>query len=119
MYKKDRQRPKELIEVVFEEQNLFERLSAARNLHFNSWLYNLSEKRVKEVLELLHLIELTNISVPTFSSGVKQRLMVARALLHDITVLFLDKPTRGLDLFASHDVRRRFSGSARTLRPYY
>jgi ABC-2 type transport system ATP-binding protein len=54
---KDRQRLKGLIGVVFEEQNLYERLSAASNLRFSYWLYNLPEHRIDEVLELVHLIE--------------------------------------------------------------
>jgi ABC-2 type transport system ATP-binding protein len=52
---KDRQRSKERIGVVFEEQNLSERLSARDNLRFNCWLYGLPESRVENVLELVEL----------------------------------------------------------------
>jgi len=54
---KDRAKLKELIGVVFEDQNLYERLSARNNLRFNCWLYNLDEKRVDVVLDLVHLLD--------------------------------------------------------------
>jgi ABC-2 type transport system ATP-binding protein len=74
---KDRARLKERIGVVFEEQNLYERLSAGNNLRFNCWLYGLPESRIDEVLDLVHLRERANDPVRTFSSGMKQRLMIA------------------------------------------
>ena len=101
----DRVRLKARIGVVFEEQNLYERLSARDNLRFNCWLYNLPERRVDEVLDLVSLRDRAKAPVRTFSNGMKQRLMVARALLHQPLVLFLDEPTRGLDPIAARDVR--------------
>jgi ABC-2 type transport system ATP-binding protein len=103
---KDRSRLKERIGVVFEEQNLYERLSAGNNLRFNCWLYNLPESRIDEVLDLVHLRERAKDPVRTFSNGMKQRLMIARALLHKPPVLFLDEPTRGLDPIAAREVRK-------------
>lgn len=103
---KDRPRLKERIGVVFEEQNLYERLSAANNLQFNCWLYGLPRSRIDEVLELVHLRQRAKDPVRTFSSGMKQRLMIARALLHKPPVLFLDEPTRGLDPIAAQEVRK-------------
>lgn len=102
---KDRQRLKELIGVVFEEQNLYERLSASNNLRFSCWLYNVPLSRINAVLDLVHLIERSKEPVRTFSNGMKQRLMIARALLHEPPVLFLDEPTRGLDPIAAREVR--------------
>jgi ABC-2 type transport system ATP-binding protein len=78
----DRAQLKALIGVVFEDQNLYERLSARENLRFNCWLYNLPEKRIDEVLDLVSLRERAKDPVRTFSTGMKQRLMVARALVH-------------------------------------
>jgi ABC-2 type transport system ATP-binding protein len=103
---KDRARLKERIGVVFEEQNLYERLSARNNLRFSCWLYHLPEKRIEEVLDLVDLRDRAREPVRTFSNGMKQRLMVARALLHKPPVLFLDEPTQGLDPIAAREVRR-------------
>jgi ABC-2 type transport system ATP-binding protein len=102
---KDRVQLKELIGVVFEEQNLYERLSARNNLRFIRWLYNLPESRIDEVFDLVGLRERAKDPVRTFSNGMKQRLVIARALLHKLPVLFLDEPTRGLDPIAARDVR--------------
>lgn len=102
---KDHQQLKERIGVVFEEQNLYERLTARNNLRFSCWLYKLPERRVDEVLELVHLRDRANDLARTFSNGMKQRLVIARALLHKPPVLFLDEPSRGLDPIAARDVR--------------
>jgi ABC-2 type transport system ATP-binding protein len=109
----ERSRLKERIGVVFEEQNLYDRLSAAINLKFNCWIYNLPESRVDEVLELAHLRDRAKDPVRTFSNGMKQRLMIARALLHKPPVLFLDEPTRGLDPLAARDVRNEIEQLSR------
>jgi len=74
---KDRQRLKELIGVVFEEQNLYERLSTANNLRFSCWLHNLPLRRINEFIDLVHLTERSKEPVCTFSSGMKQPLMIA------------------------------------------
>jgi ABC-2 type transport system ATP-binding protein len=102
---KQREQLKKLIGVVFEEQNLYERLSVDNNLRFNCWLYGLSTSRIDEVLELVSLRERAKDPVRTLSNGLKQRLMIARALLHKPKVLFLDEPTRGLDPIAAREVR--------------
>jgi ABC-2 type transport system ATP-binding protein len=68
---KDRARLKERIGVVFEEQNLCERLSARDNLRFNCWLYNLPDSRIDEVLDLVHLRERARDRMSTFSNGMK------------------------------------------------
>jgi len=103
---KDHARLKERIGVVFEEQNLYERLSARNNLHFSCWLYNLPESRADEVLDLVRLRDRAKDPVRTFSNGMRQRLMIARALLHKPPVLFLDEPSRGLDPIAAREVRQ-------------
>jgi ABC-2 type transport system ATP-binding protein len=102
---KERSLLKMRIGVVFEEQNLYERLSARLNLEFSCWLYGLPKSRVDAVLTLVDLRERARDPVRAFSSGMKQRLMVARALLHQPQVLFLDEPTRGLDPVSAHELR--------------
>jgi ABC-2 type transport system ATP-binding protein len=102
---REHQRLKERIGVVPEEQNLYERLSARNNLRFSCWLYNLPESRVDEVLDLVHLRDRAKDPVRTFSNGMKQRLLIARALLHKPPMLFLDEPSRGLDPIAAREVR--------------
>ncbi len=103
---KERTRLKERIGVVFEEQNLYERLTARQNLEFSCWLYGLPESRVDEVLDLVRLRDRAKDRVRTFSNGMRQRLMIARALLHRPPLLFLDEPSRGLDPISAREVRQ-------------
>src|SRR6266704_839105 len=103
---KERAQLKQRIGVVFEEQNLYERLSARLNLEFSCWLYGLPESRVDEVLDLVRLRDRAKEPVRTFSNGMKQRLVVARALLHRPPILFLDEPSRGLDPISAREIRQ-------------
>jgi len=93
------------IGVVFEYQNLYERLSARDNLNFSARLYGAPKTRVAEVLEQVGLTGRERERVKKYSNGMKQRLLVARALLHRPQVLFLDEPTRGLDPGVARDIR--------------
>jgi ABC-2 type transport system ATP-binding protein len=102
---KDRAQLKERIGVVFEEQNLYERLSARLNLEFSCWLYGLPKSRADETLELVHLRDRARDPVRAYSNGMRQRLMIARALLHKPPMLFLDEPSRGLDPISAREVR--------------
>ena len=97
---------KPLIGVVFEHQNLYERMSAWENLTFFASLYGVPNARVHEVLEHVDLIDSARAKIKTFSNGMKQRLLVARALLSRPKVLFLDEPTRGLDPASARVVRQ-------------
>jgi ABC-2 type transport system ATP-binding protein len=100
-----RQALKPRIGVVFEIQNLYERLSARENLNFSAGLYGVPKANVEETLELVGLRDCASETVKRFSNGMKQRLLIARALLHRPEVLFLDEPTRGLDPNVAREIR--------------
>jgi len=87
--------------IVFQEPSLDEKLTAEENLRFQGWLYNIpNEKLRKSINELLELVELEDRKkdvVENFSGGMKRRLELARGILHQPKILFLDEPTLGLD----------------------
>jgi ABC-2 type transport system ATP-binding protein len=91
--------------VVFEHQNLYERLSARDNLVFAARLYGVPRGRVDQVLSLVGLTGRARDRIQEYSNGMKQRLLIARALLHEPEVLFLDEPTRGLDPNVAREIR--------------
>jgi ABC-2 type transport system ATP-binding protein len=101
----ERQKLKPQIGVVFEYQNIYERLSAKDNLIFFAKLYGIEKKRVDEVLTQVGLMGRERDKIKTYSNGMKQRLLIARGLLHEPKVLFLDEPTRGLDPGVARDIR--------------
>jgi ABC-2 type transport system ATP-binding protein len=109
----ERQRLKPQIGVVFEHQNLYERDSARGNLRFYARLYGVEKKRVEQVLAQVGLVERARDRVKHYSNGMKQRLLIARALLHAPQVLFLDEPTRGLDPHVARDIRAIIADLAR------
>jgi ABC-2 type transport system ATP-binding protein len=102
---RDRETLKPQIGVVFEYQNIYERLSARDNLAFVGRLYGVDAARVDEVLSMVGLSRRADEKTTRFSNGMKQRLLIARALLHQPRVLFLDEPTRGLDPNVARDIR--------------
>lgn len=99
-----------LTPVIAEERSLYWRLSAYENLLLFASLYGLRgtarESRSKEILEVVGLTETGNKIVGAFSSGMKQRLLIGRALLAQPKVLLLDEPTRSLDPVAARDFRQ-------------
>jgi ABC-2 type transport system ATP-binding protein len=101
----ERQRLKPQIGVVFEYQNIYERDSAWGNLRFYARLYGVNPARVKETLAQVGLVERARDKTGKYSNGMKQRLIIARALLHEPQVLFLDEPTRGLDPHVAREIR--------------
>ncbi|MEK7610203.1 MAG: ATP-binding cassette domain-containing protein [Patescibacteria group bacterium] len=87
--------------IVFQDPSLDNELTAYENMHFHAALYGLSRaqyaERIKLLLELVALTDRQHHFVKTFSGGMKRRLEIARGLLHQPKVLFLDEPTLGLD----------------------
>jgi ABC-2 type transport system ATP-binding protein len=93
------------IGVVFDCQNLYQRMSGRDNLLFYARLYGVKKGRVDEVLEQVGLTERARDRTQTYSNGMKQRLLIARGLLHEPMILFLDEPTRGLDPNVAREIR--------------
>src|SRR5881394_1714010 len=91
------------------ERGVYERLSGYDNLRYFAELYGVpareQERRIEELLQLVGLKDREHERAEGYSRGMKQRLHVARGLLHDPEVLFLDEPTIGLDPVGAREVR--------------
>lgn len=109
-------RVREGIGIVFQEPSLDDRLTARENLEFHGMIYHMPKvrrrRRLEEVLKLVSLWDWRDAIVRTFSGGMKRRLEIARGLMHEPDVLFLDEPTIGLD----PQTRRRIWETLRHLR---
>jgi ABC-2 type transport system ATP-binding protein len=106
--------------ILTETPGLYEQLSAERNLAFFAEMYEVENipAQVERYLRMLGLWGRRSEAVGTFSKGMRQKLAIARALLHEPPVLFLDEPTSGLDPEASHLVREfvaQLRGEGRTI----
>ncbi len=97
---------KPLIGVVSEHQNLYERMSGRENLEFAARLYGVDLARIDAVLNQVDLFDRAKDKVQNYSNGMKQRLLIARSILHSPRIIFLDEPTRGLDPIVGREIRR-------------
>ena len=106
---KDDTEVRKLIGIVSEKMIMYDRLTARENLWFFGSLFEIPSdvltKRIDELLDLVQLTKWKNSLVGTFSTGMRQRMNVVRALLNMPQVLFLDEPTLGLDPQSSVEIR--------------
>jgi ABC-2 type transport system ATP-binding protein len=109
---KEDQKIRRKIGLLPEAPGLYDALTAEQNLAFFGAMYGVEEisRQSKRYLELLGLWNRRHEPVATFSKGMRQKLAIARALLHEPEVLFLDEPTSGLDPQAARLVRGFITG---------
>lgn len=108
--------------ILTETPGLYDKLTAMQNLVFFAGLYEVGEERARQegerYLKLMDLWERRDDKVGGFSKGMRQKLAIARALLHDPAVVFFDEPTAGLDPEAArtvHDFIRKLRSEGRTI----
>src|ERR671934_802180 len=96
------------------DRGVYERLSGLDNLRYFAELYGVpareQKRRIAELLDLVGLTGREREKVEGYSRGMRQRLHIARGLLHDPQVLFLDEPTIGVDPVGARDLRATISG---------
>ncbi len=91
---------------VPDRENHFEEFTGRRNLEFFGQLYNVPRLRAAEVLKMVELDEAADLPVRGYSLGMRKKLLLARALLHEPQILYLDEPTANLDIHSAEVVHR-------------
>jgi ABC-2 type transport system ATP-binding protein len=101
---KERKQVQRRIGVSFENTNLYEQMSAVENLNLFARLYDVKDFDALGLLEKVGLAGREKDRVASYSKGMKQRLMLARAMVSEPQILFLDEPTEGLDPVSSQTI---------------
>ena len=105
---KDAEEVRKNIGVLTTDIGVYERFSGRENLRYFGELYGLSkevlEKRINELSNLLEMRDFIDRRAGKYSTGMKQKLAIARSVIHDPKILIFDEPTAGLDVLASQTV---------------
>src|SRR3954451_24880926 len=91
---------------VPDRENHFEEFTGRRNLEFFGQLYHVPRLRVNDVLKMVELDEAADLPVRGYSLGMRKKLLLARALLHEPPILYLDEPSANLDIHSADVVHR-------------
>jgi len=106
---KNIKKAQKMIGVVADESNLYDEMSGFDNLCFCGSLYGLTKqergKRADELLETFQLSDVSNKMFKVYSKGMKRKLTIAAALIHNPEILFLDEPTAGIDVASVRQIR--------------
>ncbi|HPB32426.1 MAG TPA: ABC transporter ATP-binding protein [Candidatus Sumerlaeota bacterium] len=112
---------REICGALLEYPGLYENLTAIQNMEYFADIYGLrsgeKDSRVRELLTFVDLLERSGEKVRGWSRGMKQKLSLARSLIHSPRVLFLDEPTLGLDVASARKIRdiiRKLAAESRT-----
>jgi ABC-type multidrug transport system ATPase subunit len=97
---------KPLFGYVPDRENHFEEFTGRRNLEFFADLYSVPRLRVRDCLRMVELEDAANLPVRGYSLGMRRKLLLARALLHEPRILYLDEPTANLDIHSAEIVHR-------------
>ncbi|MEW6171435.1 MAG: ABC transporter ATP-binding protein, partial [Candidatus Omnitrophota bacterium] len=106
---KNIKKAQKLIGIVADESNLYDEMSGYDNLCFCGSLYGLSKKvreiKSAELLEIFGLSQAANKKFKAYSKGMKRKLTIAAAIIHEPEILFMDEPTTGIDVASVRQIR--------------
>jgi ABC-2 type transport system ATP-binding protein len=109
---------KPLFGYVPDRENHFEDFTGRKNLQIFAGLYRVPASRIDECLHLVELTDAADVKVKGYSLGMRRKLLMARALLHEPPVLYLDEPTANLDVHSAavmHRILRQLVAEGRTV----